>query len=95
MRIALAQIRSTTDPAANLRLVEEHTRQAVDAGAAMVLFPEATMCRFGVPLGDVAEPFDDELQGGVEQVRVGHLAPAGPDHVCRIVVGLSGHGVQP
>ncbi|MGE2832885.1 carbon-nitrogen hydrolase family protein [Mycobacterium sp. SMC-4] len=58
MRIALAQIRSTTDPDANLALVEDYTRQAVDAGASLVLFPEATMCRFGVPLAPVAEPFD-------------------------------------
>ena len=50
MRIALAQIQSGTEPTANLGLVEDYTRRAADAGASMVLFPEATMCRFGVPL---------------------------------------------
>ncbi len=58
MRLALAQILSTTDPAENLELVQEHVRRAADAGASMVVFPEATMCRFGVPLGPVAEPLD-------------------------------------
>ena len=48
MRIALAQIQAGTEPAANLKLVDEHTRRAADAGARLVLFPEATMCRFGV-----------------------------------------------
>jgi predicted amidohydrolase len=58
MRIALAQIQSGTDPSANLDLVEEYTRRAADAGARLVLFPEATMCRFGVRLKPVAEPLD-------------------------------------
>ena len=51
MRIALAQILSGTDPAANLELVRDYAGQAADAGAKLVVFPEATMCRFGVPLG--------------------------------------------
>lgn len=58
MRIALAQIVSDTDPTANLEIVDDVTQRAADAGAQLVLFPEATMCRFGVPLGPVAEPLD-------------------------------------
>lgn len=58
MRIALAQIQSGTDPSANLELVADYSRRAAAAGAAVVLFPEATMCRFGVPLAPVAEPLD-------------------------------------
>ena len=50
MRIALAQIRSGTDPTENLGLVEEYTGRAAEAGASLVLFPEATMVRFGVSL---------------------------------------------
>src|SRR6185369_15748469 len=46
MRIALAQIQSGAEPTANLGLVEDYTRRAADAGARLVLFPEATMCRF-------------------------------------------------
>ncbi len=58
MRVALAQILAGTDPAANLALVTDNTRRAADAGARLVVFPEATMCRFGVPLSGVAEPVD-------------------------------------
>ena len=68
MRIALAQILSGTDPAANLELVARHTRQAAEAGASLVLFPEATMCRFGVPLAPVAEPLDGRWADGVRAI---------------------------
>jgi deaminated glutathione amidase len=79
MRIALAQIRSGTDPAANLELVEEQSRRAAAAGADLVLFPEATMCRFGVPLGPVAEPFDGPWADGVRAIadRAGLVVVAG------------------
>ncbi|GFG52643.1 hydrolase [Mycolicibacterium agri] len=68
MRIALAQIQAGTEPAANLKLVEEYTRRAADAGARLVLFPEATMCRFGVPLAAVAEPLDGPWADGVRRI---------------------------
>ncbi|BBX18890.1 hydrolase [Mycolicibacterium duvalii] len=79
MRIALAQIRSSDEPTANLALVEEYTRQAVDAGASLVLFPEATMCRFGVPLAPIAEPFDGPWASGVRAIaqRAGVVVVAG------------------
>ncbi|MGB3480723.1 MAG: carbon-nitrogen hydrolase family protein [Mycobacterium sp.] len=68
MRIALAQISSGTEPAANLQLVEEYTRRAADDGASLVVFPEATMCRFGVPLKSVAEPVDGPWADGVRRI---------------------------
>ncbi|OBI82865.1 carbon-nitrogen hydrolase family protein [Mycobacterium asiaticum] len=68
MRIALAQILSGTDPAANLQLVREYTERAADAGAKLVVFPEATMCRFGVPLAPIAEPLDGPWANGVRQI---------------------------
>ena len=68
MRIALAQILSGTDPAANLELVREYTGRAADAGARLVVFPEATMCRFGVPLAPVAEPVDGPWADGVRRI---------------------------
>ncbi|HYJ55270.1 MAG TPA: carbon-nitrogen hydrolase family protein [Mycobacterium sp.] len=79
MRIALAQIRSGTDPAANLGVVEDYTLQAADAGASLVLFPEATMCRFGVPLAPLAEPLDGPWASGVRAVaqRAGIVVVAG------------------
>jgi len=87
MRIALAQIKSGTEPSANLGLVEEYTRRAADAGAGLVLFPEATMCRFGVPLAPVAEPLDGPWASGVRAIAqragivvvAGMFVPAGED----------------
>lgn len=72
MRIALAQITSGTEPTANLGLVEDYARQAADAGARMVLFPESTMCRFGVPLAPIAEPLDGEWASGVRAIAQRH-----------------------
>lgn len=79
MRIALAQIQAGTEPAANLGLVEEYTRLAADAGARLVLFPEATMCRFGVPLAAIAEPLDGSWASGVRAIaeRAGIVVVAG------------------
>jgi predicted amidohydrolase len=85
MRVALAQIRSGTEPAANLDLVEDYTRRAADAGARLVLFPEATMCRLGVPLASIAEPLDGPWATGVRQIAesagivvvAGMFVPAG------------------
>ncbi|OBF89158.1 hydrolase [Mycobacterium sp. 852002-51163_SCH5372311] len=68
MRIALAQILSGTEPAANLRLVREYTDRAAEAGAKLVVFPEATMCRFGVPLAPIAEPVDGPWAEGVRRI---------------------------
>lgn len=58
MRIALCQFTSTPDPKANLEQVTAFAERAADAGATLAVFPEATMCRFGVSLGPVAEPLD-------------------------------------
>ncbi len=79
MRIALAQILSGTDPDTNLALVGDHTARAADAGAALVVFPEATMCRFGVPLAPIAEPLDGPWAGGVRRIaeRAGITVVAG------------------
>lgn len=79
MRIALAQILSTTQPAANLELVEDYTRRAADAGATLVVFPEGTMCRFGVPLAPVAQPIDGPWADGVRRIaaRAGVTVLAG------------------
>lgn len=68
MRIALAQILSGTDPAANLQLVGKYAGEAATAGAQLVVFPEATMCRLGVPLRQLAEPVDGPWANGVRQI---------------------------
>jgi deaminated glutathione amidase len=84
MRIAVAQILSGTDPAANLELVRDYTGRAAEAGARLVVFPEATMCRFGVPLTPIAEPVDGPWADGVRRIAadaditviVGMFSPA-------------------
>ncbi|MCU1665268.1 MAG: deaminated glutathione amidase [Pseudonocardiales bacterium] len=68
MRIALAQVVSTPDPAHNLGLIEDGARRAAAAGARVVVFPEAAMCCFGVPLGPVAEPLDGPWAGRVRAI---------------------------
>jgi deaminated glutathione amidase len=101
MRIALAQIAAGTDPAANLETVEDHTRRAADAGAELVLFPEATMCRFGVPLAPVAEPLDGPWADGVRGVAdrsgivvvAGMFTPSGDGRVTNTLIA-AGPGVD-
>jgi predicted amidohydrolase len=68
MRIAVAQILSGTNPADNLQLVRDYTGRAADAGASFVVFPEATMCRFGVPLAPIAETVDGPWADGVRAI---------------------------
>ncbi|MEV6715461.1 carbon-nitrogen hydrolase family protein [Lentzea sp. NPDC051208] len=70
MRVAVSQISSTTDPRSNLELVRDAVRRA--EGARVVLLPEATMCRFGVPLGPVAEPLDGPWASAVHEIAVQH-----------------------
>src|ERR1700732_5415058 len=104
MRIALAQILSGSDPAANLGLVAEYTRRAADAGARLVVFPEATMCRFGVPLAPIAEPVDAPWADGVRRIAadagitvvVGMFTPAddGRVHNTLLAVGPAGSGTD-
>jgi predicted amidohydrolase len=60
MRVALAQIVSTEDVDANLRLVVETAERASAEDADLVVFPEATMRSFGHPLRDIAEPVDGD-----------------------------------
>ena len=102
MRIALAQIQSGTEPAANLGLVEEYTRRAADAGAGLVLFPEATMCRFGVPLAPVAEPLDGSWASAVRddrrtrghRRRRGHVRSRRRRQACTNTLIATGRGVD-
>ncbi|MGB7166144.1 MAG: carbon-nitrogen hydrolase family protein, partial [Mycobacterium sp.] len=68
MRVAVAQILSGTDPTDNLQLVRDYTGRAAEAGASLVVFPEATMCRFGVPLAPIAEPVDGPWADGVRAI---------------------------
>jgi deaminated glutathione amidase len=72
MRIAMAQILSGEDAAANLRLVAAQAAKAADSGADLVLFPEATMRCFGRSLREVAEPLDGPWASGVREIAERH-----------------------
>jgi deaminated glutathione amidase len=96
VRIALAQILSGTDPAANLRLVREYSSRAAEAGAKLVVFPEATMCRFGVPLAPIAEPVDGPWADGVRRIATdvgitvfaGMFTPAADGRVTNTLIAV-------
>ncbi len=101
LRVALAQIRSGTDPTANLGQVEQFTLRAAEAGASLVLFPEATMCRFGVPLAPVAQPIDGPWASAVRAlahragvvVVAGMFVPSGDGRVTNTLLA-TGPGVE-
>ncbi len=101
VRIALAQILSSPDPAVNLEQVAELTGQAAAAGARLVVFPEATMRCFGRNLAEVAEPLDGPWAGRVRQIAaeagvtvvVGMFTPADHGRV-RNTLLVSGPGVE-
>jgi predicted amidohydrolase len=61
VRVAVAQFASTKDKARNRELSREYVHRAADAGAGLVVLPEAAMHPFGHPrdrLDEVAEPVD-------------------------------------
>ena len=72
MRVALAQLISSADPAANLRTVGDQVARAAEAGADLVIFPEATMCAFGNRLDTIAEPVDGPWVSGLSAVAGEH-----------------------
>lgn len=72
MRIALAQIVSTSDLDANLDLVEKYVTRAVADGAELIIFPEATMRSFGHSLVDIAEPTDGPWAGRLRRIADQH-----------------------
>jgi predicted amidohydrolase len=101
VRIALAQIAATADPAENLDLVADGARRAAAAEADIVVFPEATMCAFGHPLGPIAEPISGpwaqrvrEIAGGAGlTVVVGMFTPAADGRVYNTLLATGG-GVE-
>ncbi|WP_433292522.1 carbon-nitrogen hydrolase family protein [Pseudonocardia sp. CA-142604] len=101
MRIALAQILSTPDPAHNLGLIEDGTRQAEEEGADLVVFPEASMCCFGVSLGPIAEPLDGPWAERVRAIAAdsaitvvaGMFTPADDGRVFNTLIA-TGNGVE-
>ncbi|MVA76673.1 hypothetical protein GC722_11660 [Auraticoccus sp. F435] len=68
MRVALAQVTSSSDVGENLRLVADGVARAAEQGAQLVVLPEATMRAFGHPLDEVAEPLDGPFAGEVARI---------------------------
>ena len=72
LRVAVAQILSGADPQQNLELVATRTAEAADQGAQLVVFPEATMRRFGLPLAEIAEPVDGPWAKQLREIAEHH-----------------------
>ena len=102
MRVAAAQIRSTTDVAANLVAVEAGIVAGARAGARLIAFPEAAMSSFAASLRPVAEPLDGAFASAVRSAahRAGVVAvvgmfepaPDGRTHNTLLVTGVADSG---
>ena len=79
LRVAVAQLLSDHRPDANLDQVEAYATEAAAAGAQLLVCPEATMARFGRPLGPVAEPADGPWASRLREIadRAGLVIVAG------------------
>lgn len=99
MRIALSQFAAHTDTEQNLDHIRTTITQMGDAS--IVVFPEATMARFGIPLGPVAEPLDGKWATAVREIaaEAGVLIVAGmftpsPDGRVTNTLLITGRGVD-
>jgi predicted amidohydrolase len=72
LRIGLCQLTSSDDPETNLKLIRERVAAAAAGGARVVVFPEATMARFGGSLGPIAEPLDGPWARTVASIAEEH-----------------------
>ncbi|HVV08745.1 carbon-nitrogen hydrolase family protein [Amycolatopsis sp.] len=72
LRIGLCQLTSSDDPAENLSLIRDGVARAASEGARVVVFPEAAMVRFGVPLQPLAEPLDGPWAKSVAAIAAEH-----------------------
>ncbi|MEU6676205.1 carbon-nitrogen hydrolase family protein [Streptomyces sp. NPDC046853] len=101
MRIALSQLTTGPEPGKNLALIEEWTSRAADAGADVVVFPEASMACFGTSLAPLAEPLDgpwaDKVRAIAEAAGVtvvaGMFTPASDGRVTNTLLA-TGRGVE-
>ncbi|WP_216217544.1 carbon-nitrogen hydrolase family protein [Amycolatopsis aidingensis] len=72
LRIGLCQLTSSDDPADNLELIRVEVAKAAGEGAEVVVFPEAMMARFGVPLAPLAQPLDGPWASAVAEIAREH-----------------------
>ncbi|MCU1683729.1 MAG: acyltransferase [Amycolatopsis sp.] len=100
-RIGLCQLTSSDDPEVNLGLIREGVAAAAAGGARIVVFPEATMARFGSPLGPIAQPLDGPWASSVGEIAKEHevlvvagmFTPSGDGRVRNtlLITGLGEH----
>ena len=100
MRIALCQLPVSPDASVNMSRVRAALDQAARGGAALAVFPEAMMVRFGSDLRAAAEPLDGPFcsalaaacaSTGVAAVA-GVFEPAPDGRVYNTAVAFSGSG---
>lgn len=101
LRITLCQVTSSEDPAENLEEIRRGVASAAGEGARVVVFPEAAMARFGVPIKPLAEPLDGPWAKSVATIAQQHgvlvvagmftLAEDGRVHNTLLVTGLGQH----
>lgn len=72
LRVAACQLSAGADPHDNLRVATAAVARAADAGARLVVLPEATMARFGTRLADVAQPLDGPFADGLRAAAARH-----------------------
>ena len=75
MRVAVAQFGAGMSKPANLERITKLAAQAADAGAKLVVFPEASMCDFGEKTDDmraVAEPLDGRFVTALSELAARH-----------------------
>ncbi|MDP9805738.1 putative amidohydrolase [Trueperella bonasi] len=85
MTVAAAQMSSSTDWQENLQVVEKYIHQAAEAGARIVVFPEATIASFAKPVAESHEALDGPFAERIRQLSreagvvsvVGTFEPSG------------------
>jgi len=100
MRIALCQLPVSPDPSVNLSRVRAALLEAAADEAALAVFPEATMVRFGSDLRAAAEPLDGPFCSGLAAacaetgvpLVAGVFEPAPGGRVYNTAVAFSGSG---
>lgn len=103
LRIALAQLSAGLDPAENLTVITEQIAAAGEAGAALVVFPEAAMACFAATLAEVAQPLDGPFASGVRAAAaaagviavVGMFTPASGSETADVSLDRSAEMVAP
>lgn len=68
MKVALAQILSSKDVAANIKTIEDYAAQAAKEGARLLIFPEAAMLCFGGSLYDQASQHEFTFRSALAEI---------------------------